>query len=118
METMIAFLMFGAGLLVRLAVPILVTLALIYFLRRLDIRWQREASHVPASAQKPECWDVKDCSPEQRQECAAFSSPLPCWQLFRLPNDYLREDCLSCEVFSGAPIPRPQSAVPISKLEA
>ena len=118
METTIAFLMFCAGLLVRLALPITVTVVLVYCLRRLDARWQSEASYTSVPTQKPACWEIKGCSPERRQECAAFSSPLPCWQVFRLPNDYLREDCLSCEVFIGAPISRLQSAVPISKLEA
>lgn len=105
METMTAFLALCIGLLVRLALPIAVTLVMIYFLRKLDARWQTEAELRPVSVQKPECWKIKGCSPEQQKNCVARISPLPCWQVFRLPNGYLREECLSCKVFLDAPVP-------------
>ena len=105
METMTAFLALCTGVFVRLAVPIAFTVVLVYFLRRLDARWQAEAELRPVSIPKPECWKIRGCSPEQRKDCIAFSSPLPCWQVFRLPNGYLQEECLSCEVFINAPIP-------------
>ena len=105
METMMAFLVLCAGLLVRLILPIAVTLVMVYFLRKLDARWQAEAELGPVSVQKPECWKIKGCSPEQQKSCPARNSHLPCWQVFRLPNGYLREECLSCEVFTNAPIP-------------
>ena len=105
METMTAFLVLCAGLLVRLALPIAITVVIVHFLRKLDARWQAEAELRPVSVQKPECWKIKGCSPEQSKDCIAFSSPLPCWQAFRLPNGYLSEECLSCKVFLDAPIP-------------
>ena len=105
METITGLLALGLGLVLRLALPIAVTLVLIYFLRKLDARWQLEAELQPAPVQKPECWKIKDCSPEQRRECPAFSAPRPCWQVFRLPNGYLREKCMSCKVFIDAPVP-------------
>ena len=108
METMTAFLVLCAGLFVRLVLPIAVTLIMVYFLRKLDARWQAEAGFRPVSVQKPECWKIKGCSLEQRRECIAFSSPLPCWQVFRLPNGYLSEECVSCKVFIDAPIPTMQ----------
>lgn len=105
METMTAFLVLCTGLLVRLALPIAITLVLVYFLRKLDERWLAEAHDEPVSIQKPECWKIRDCSPEQLKNCIAFSSPLPCWQVFRLPPGYLREECLSCKVFIDTPGP-------------
>jgi len=105
METITSLLAILAGLLVRLAVPIAGTAILIYFLRKLDARWQAEARLQPLPVQKPECWKIKGCPPADRKNCAAASSPLPCWQVYRLPNGYLHEDCLTCDVFRDAPLP-------------
>ncbi len=105
METILSFLVVLAGLLLRLAIPIIGTTILIYFLRRLDAQWQAEAQSVPTPVQKAECWKVKGCSPAQRKVCKAASSPLPCWQVFRQPNGYLQKECISCKVFIEAPTP-------------
>jgi len=105
METMTSLLAVIAGLLLRLALPIIGTGILIYFLRRLDAHWQTEAQLTPVSTQKVECWKIKGCSPEQQKNCIAAASSLPCWQAYRLPNGYLREKCISCEVFIDAPTP-------------
>lgn len=104
METITSLLAIITGLLLRLAIPIAVTALIIYFLRKLDRRWQSEAQ-LPTLVEKPECWKVKGCTPEQIKNCAAGQSPLPCWQAKRLPNGYLRDECISCEVFRKAPIP-------------
>jgi hypothetical protein len=81
------------------------TILLIYFLRRLDAHWQTEAQLSPVAVPKTECWKVKGCSPQQRKTCKAGSSLLPCWQVFRQPNGYLQEECISCKVFMDAPTP-------------
>jgi len=104
METLTSLLFILAGLFVRLAIPIAVTAVLIYGLRKLDARWQEEAQ-TPILVEKPKCWETKGCSPEQIKHCIAGQSPLPCWQVYRLPNGYLRDECISCEVFRQAPIP-------------
>jgi len=105
MQTLISILSILAGLLIRLAIPIVLTAILIFFLRRLDARWQVEAPTLALELQKPECWKIKKCRPEQAINCAAPTSPVPCWQVFRSPNGYLQEECLKCEVFTKAPIP-------------
>lgn len=105
MEAITSLFAFITGLLLRLALPIVGTAILIYFLRKLDARWQTQAQPTPVSVEKVECWKVKGCSPEQRENCIAASSPLPCWQVQRLPNGYLRDQCISCEVFTNAPTP-------------
>jgi hypothetical protein len=105
METMISFLYVAAALLLRLAIPILGTLLLVFFLRKLDKRWQAEAELHPQMMDKAECWKIRGCTPQQTENCAVYQSNLPCWQVNRLPNGYLHEECLSCEVFTEAPIP-------------
>ena len=117
MDTMAAFTVLCFGLLLRLALPIAITLVLVYFLRKLDARWQMEANHELQSTPKLECWKIRGCSPEERKDCIAVPSPLPCWQVFRLPNGYLSEACISCKVFIDAPLPVLRSAVSTSKLE-
>jgi hypothetical protein len=93
------------GLLVRLALPILVTALVIAILRQLDARWQSEARYTTLQVEKPQCWKTKGCTPAQQKVCPAARSPLPCWQVFRLPNGYLREQCLTCDVLARAPLP-------------
>ncbi|SRR6266540_14155 len=105
METLIFFFYILAGFILRLAVPIAGTILLIFLLRKLDARWQAEAELQPTPVNKPDCWKIKGCTPEQIENCAAVASPLPCWQVFRLPNGYLNEDCITCKVFIEAPVP-------------
>ena len=105
METLTSLLAVITGLLLRLALPILGTGILIYFLRKLDAHWQTEAQLPQPVIQNIECWKIKRCTPEQRRNCIALNSRLPCWQSHRLPNGYLREACLSCKVFIEAPVP-------------
>jgi hypothetical protein len=93
------------GLLLRLAIPIAATCILIYFLRKLDAHWQAQAEINPPSTQEVECWKIKGCPPDQQKNCLVDSSSLPCWQVFRQPNGYLKEKCISCEVFINAPVP-------------
>ncbi len=105
METIISFLAILAGLLLRLAIPIAGTILVIILLRKLDAHWQAEAQLHPMPVPKMECWKIKGCSAEQKKNCNAVSSPLPCWQTFRQSNGYLREKCVSCDVFVDAPVP-------------
>jgi hypothetical protein len=105
MDTLMSFLYIAAGFLLRLAVPIAGTILIVTVLRKLDARWQTEAEAKPLPVDKPECWKIKQCTPKQIENCTAATSPLPCWQVYRLPNGYLNEECLSCEVFIQAPVP-------------
>ncbi len=100
--TAIAFL---AGIAVRLAIPVLITVVLVQCLRILDAHWQLEAQSVPTVVEKPACWEVKNCPPDRRKDCPGYVSPLPCWQAQRTANGYLREECLGCRVFVRAPVP-------------
>ncbi len=96
------------GLFVRLMVPLAITMLVVYFLHRLDVRWQTEAENERAMLVKDEgpCWKEQGLSMDEIKMRAAKNTP-SCWQTHRLSNGYLREDCLDCEVFISAPIPAP-----------
>jgi hypothetical protein len=98
------------GVLLRLGLPLAVTAWAVWVLRRLDARWQAEAKSIrmPLPAAPVPCWDVRRCSAERRAACPAYARPdTPCWQVFRDPQGRLKDDCLDCEVFRGAPVPSP-----------
>ena len=105
MGTLPSLLVIIAGLFLRLALPIGGTVILVYFLRKLDVYWQAEATRTPLAVEKVECWKIKGCSKEQAAHCIGATSLLPCWQVHRQPNGYLQEKCISCEVFLDAPVP-------------
>ena len=105
MDAITSLLFIITGVFLRLALPILGTAILIFLLRKLDAHWQNEAQLAPVCEPKFECWKINGCPPEQQKHCAAASSSLPCWQVNRLPNGYLREKCISCAVFINAPTP-------------
>jgi len=105
MEILTSFIYVIAGFFLRLAIPIMGTILLILILRRLDSRWQTEAERQPVQIDKPECWKIKGCTTEQIKKCPAAQSALPCWQVYRLPNGYLNEECITCKVFTEAPVP-------------
>jgi hypothetical protein len=92
------------GTALRLVVPILITVLAIFFLRKLDARWQSEGQTAPLAVKKPECWKTKNCPPALLKTCPGCLSPLPCWQARRLPNGYLRQECLDCRLFRSAPV--------------
>ena len=95
------------GFALRLAIPIAITAVAIYFLRRLDTRWQAEAEEqllLPV-VEKVKCWEINGCSAEERAACAGYQSEQSCWQAFRQENGYLQERCLGCDVFHKAPVP-------------
>jgi len=101
------------GFLLRFGLPILATALFVWFLRRLDERWQQEGAQGKAArpSENPlfselRCWILNDCTPEQRERCPAFIEAIrPCWQVHRHGSGSLKEDCLVCELFEGAPIP-------------
>lgn len=94
------------GLVVRLGLPLLVTVLIVIGLRRLDMRWQKEAEMERNLLIRDEelCWKEQGLSMEEIKARAAESGK-PCWQIHRLSNGYLREACLDCEVFINAPAP-------------
>jgi hypothetical protein len=102
-----------AGALFRFGLPALLTGLVVYWLSKLDERWEqeseRERSLMPSLDRRPKnsgCWEINGCSPENRGRCAAFAHPeTPCWQVFRETNGRLQDKCLLCKVFRAAPVP-------------
>jgi hypothetical protein len=108
MDTITTALAVLAGILLRFGLPILVMVVVVYFLRRLDNRWQEEARQKMANAvmQVPQtpCWEVHNC--QNKEKCTAFANPgTPCWQQFRSEEGLLKDSCLECSVFRNAPVP-------------
>ncbi len=99
------------GLVVRFGIPIVLTILIVMWLRRLDARWQLEANQThprAAVAALPQvrCWEQRGCPPERRASCPAYARPdVPCWQVFRGVDGRLQEACLDCAVFKKAPAP-------------
>ena len=104
-----------AGFVLRFGIPIGVTALLVYALRRLDQKWQREVEleAQPELVQvslfdKIRCWATNECSQEIRETCPAFiESGRPCWQVHRDVSGEMQPKCLECPVFQAAPTPRP-----------
>lgn len=102
------------GFLMRLGIPLALTAAVVWWLQKLDARWQMQAeqarrrtgSEMTPGPSMPPCWEVRGCSPERRANCAAYAqSDVPCWQTFRDRRGHLKQVCLECVVFQRAPIP-------------
>ncbi len=99
----------------RLGVPLAITVAIGYLLRRLDAKWQAEAwaqweasemqrataEPVASSAAKQPCWTLKGCGEAMRDQCPAFKRPdIPCWLARRRAEGRLPAACYECELFS------------------
>ena len=107
MNALAAWLTVLTGVSLRLGLPLLITVVVVWWLRRVDARWQAEARTVyRAATPLPAipCWVARNCSLEQRATCAAFTRrDTPCWQLFRDERGQLKAQCLRCEIFRAAP---------------
>ena len=100
----------------RIGVPVGLTLAVAFALRRLDAKWQAEAwaeweaSHsqeeVMAEAKllqpsSEPCWSIKGCDESARANCAAPKQPdIPCWLARRRSERKLPAECYDCTQFS------------------
>lgn len=104
MDTMNSLYAVLTGLVIRLAIPIGITLIAIMVLKKLDAHWQKEADQsLSLDVEKPHCWEISECDPVANRDCPARTSPVPCWQYYRLSNGYLNEKCLTCKVFLQMP---------------
>ena len=97
------------GILLRVIIPVAVTVLIIAILKRLDERWKREADQGGPTVVKVGnigCWDINNCPLKNREQCLAFAHPdKPCWQVFREEGGRLQEQCIGCDVFKHAPVP-------------
>lgn len=113
MDELTTIFIFFAGVLVRIGIPVALTVALIWVFGQLDARWKREAAlhqgERPALASQVRnsgCWQYQGCSEENRKRCPAYAQlDMPCWQVFRKEDGRLKERCIGCQVFANAPVP-------------
>jgi hypothetical protein len=103
----------------RLAVPLAVTAAVVYAFHRLDVKWQTEAwagwraeleqdggaSTVSWLARLANpCWQEKGCEQSAVAKCAAHKhSSLPCWMARRRAEGWLPTMCYNCDRFATMP---------------
>ena len=107
----------------RLGIPIAITLAVGFWLRRLDTKWQAEAqARLEASKTQTQskstiemfrvidqpCWVLKACPPAMRTRCPAFQKPYqPCWMVRRQAEGQIPAECYHCNLFSSRRLPEP-----------
>ena len=99
----------------RLGVPLAITLAIGYFLRRVDAKWQAEALAYREANRTEEktlagresfdgeqpCWVIKMCDESVRAKCPAPLTPnIPCWLARRRVEGTLPVECYDCDRFS------------------
>lgn len=89
----------------RVGVPILITLMIGAWLKRL--LEERDAKELPqptasTSDGQQHCWDVKHCPETERVKCVASQRPdLPCWLAVQVSGGGLKEMCYACPVFTA-----------------
>lgn len=44
------------------------------------------------------CWEIRECGPEERNECAARRDPGPCWERIRACCRRGRDVCRTCSI--------------------
>jgi hypothetical protein len=98
------------GFLIRIGIPISLTILLSWLLRKLDAQWRDEAIGYKSEAiskaeqdiyftiwSRNPCWEVKNCSPEDRARCKAYlQAEKPCWEVFRVNGSYSKS-CAQCQ---------------------
>ncbi len=109
-----------AILVLRILVPLGITLILGYLLNRLCERWQAEAeagsrtwvqTERAAEGMRPAlriapppdapCWVVQDCDPPSRANCPAYlQSEIPCWLARLKAEGALPSSCPTCPLFT------------------
>ncbi len=105
----------------RIGVPLAIMGLIVWWLRRLDARWQAEAEarqatgkveagqlaparmKAPIAAQTP-CWVAHNCSPATCAVCAACKEPgFPCWMARLRAEGRLPGKCYGCAFFRTRP---------------
>ncbi len=110
----------------RLGVPLAITVVVGYMLRRLDTKWQAEAmarqadvavAKTEASQAEPAlamfkvidqpCWIFKDCPEPSYKQCPAYEYPdLPCWMARLRTEGRLPSPCHRCGLFNAGKVVR------------
>ncbi len=94
----------------RIGLPLLIVIGVGYLIRRwLEpaavqeqfegmVRSAQEGSGGVRSSPKA-CWEINNCPPEKRAQCAAAKQPdIPCWLARQIAGQPLPEGCMNCKV--------------------
>ena len=102
----------------RLLIPLAITVAVGFWLRRLDAKWQAEARARLAASRaqsedmvepelelfrvvEPPCWVQKDCPEDVYTRCPALKTPdIPCWLARYRTDGVVPAKCYRCQLFS------------------
>lgn len=92
------------GFILRIGIPVGLTVLLGSFLKRLDARWQSEAKEIKITMLEskkkdptPPCWEYMNCHPSIRNSCPVYGNlETSCWEYFR-SNGSVRSDCKLCK---------------------
>jgi len=101
------------GFILRLGIPIGITLLLSWGLKRLDAKWRAESLaeaqlNTKVLDQPSEaylagpCWTIVNCAPAKRESCPVYQDPdMPCWEYRRTNGNYAKK-CTTCTVWQQA----------------
>ncbi len=102
----------AALFLLRLGIPVAITIGVCALLRCFDRKWEEEAQRnatqsaapstegAPASSKPLPCWLIKGCSTQQRDECPAYlNQTLPCWLVRLRVEGRVPQLCANCDLF-------------------
>lgn len=129
MEVLMDVLVILGMFLLRLGLPLALVLAVGYWLRRLDARWEAEARRQrPVVTPEPlptvwpvgmpavwatgpagavdvfglPCWQLRGCDPTRREQCPAYQQPDgPCWLARSEAEGALPAACATCLIFAA-----------------
>ena len=107
----------AALFLLRLGVPVALTLLVAFLLRRLDRKWEAEAKRLATDTTEPAtlpaasasksfpCWLIKGCGAEKSRDCPAHANQsLPCWLARLRAEGRIPQLCATCDLFQ-TPVP-------------
>jgi hypothetical protein len=94
---------------VRIGIPLLIVMGIGYLIQRWlepqAVQEQFEGivrsaqERTTAEAGQRSCWEIKNCPPNVRADCAATQQPdIPCWLARQIAGQSLPEGCASCQV--------------------
>ncbi len=66
---------------------------------------RRQQPGLAVAPVAPHCWDVKGCTPDQLEKCAAPQHPeMPCWEARLAAEGRIPEECVNCDIFQRYPV--------------
>jgi hypothetical protein len=112
MDSTQGFWLAAGWFILRFGLPIMATLLVCRLFQKLDLKWKAEGEAYRKNAGLDSlvpvlrCWEINDCPESIREKCPAYlEKNVPCWQQLRAKNGAIKEKCIGCGVFRGAPAP-------------